>query len=587
MTREPDYPSVDSLGILNPPPSPLAEYQAAFDDREAPFIHYYTFDAGVPARRSFRRGEFHDLARAAAAAIARGGITKGQRVVHFFAANSPYDLVFRLAALFTGAVPVTVNWQTDDDERLLYKLELTGARALVYPASLAERVAALKPQLKGITLLRAEDIENTAAASPLPDATLDWEDERTIIFTSGTTALPKGVSLPQRSFLAGRRVFEDYLGIAPGDGLDLLLVNPLHHVNSTVFADWGLRRRGAVVHLLERYTTPYWQILDEAAMAKRDWLIAPLVSRHFDFLESLAEEGKLPLPEDRLRESLAKVEFLIGSAPVGPKTVKNIYRFSGRYPHVRFGATETCLEVMATPTGLSPAAKLAAFEAGWAHKQPGYYIGRPHVPFTEVRLVLEIDPAAADYLKPCAAGEPGYLITRGANIMSGYVANPEATAAVFADGWYTGLKDIGFALESKEDGGWDYYWLSRDSELLIRGGANYAYAQVAAVLSRFVTERYHLDPARFRLAVVGLRLVSEHEDSCCVTLELGEGESEAASQIAAIFLQEAAQAVTKAYRPDYLRLAAIPLNFKGAVLYPKLKNDYRAAVERGEAITPV
>ena len=36
--------------------------------------------------------------------------------------------------------------------------------------------------------------------------------------------------------------------------LDILLVNPLHHANSSSLADWGMRRSGTVIHLLQNYT---------------------------------------------------------------------------------------------------------------------------------------------------------------------------------------------------------------------------------------------------------------------------------------------------------------------------------------------
>eukprot|EP00920_Eleutheroschizon_duboscqi_P037991 GHVT01090903.1.p1 GENE.GHVT01090903.1~~GHVT01090903.1.p1 ORF type:complete len:347 (-),score=63.05 GHVT01090903.1:258-1298(-) len=44
-----------------------------------------------------------------------------------------------------------------------------------------------------------------------------------------------------------------------------LLVNPLHHVNSSVLADWALGVQGAALELVERYTTSYWRVLCEVA----------------------------------------------------------------------------------------------------------------------------------------------------------------------------------------------------------------------------------------------------------------------------------------------------------------------------------
>ena len=142
-----------------------------------------------------------------------------------------------------------------------------------------------------------------------------------------------------------------------------------------------------------------------------------------------------------------------------------------------------------------------------------------------------------------------------------------------------------FTLKNKVDHKLDYYWMSRDSELLIRGGANYAYAQIAAELSKFLTENFHLEPAQFQLAVIGLRVESEHEDSCCVTIELSPEASYLAPELETSFLEKAVGAVSKGSRPDYLRLASIPRNFKGAILYPQLRQDFRDAIKRGDVNT--
>lgn len=570
---------------LSPFSSPLEEYQAAFEERGFPFLHHYTFRQGCVERRSLTRGEFWDLAQKATAHLSQIGVSKGSRVVHFFSANSLYDLVFRLAAVLVGYVPVTINWQADDDGRIGYKAKVTKAKLLIYDHSLTSRVAALKPSLASLSFLEAEKIEQDKPTSDWALSTSDWNDERIVVFTSGTTAKPKGVRLSHRNLLTSRLIFEDYFGMSDTTEVDLLLVNPLHHVNSTVLSDWGLRRRCAIIHLVERYTTAYWKILAEVAAAKRDWLVTTLVSRHIDFLESLAAESRLPVAEAEIKQALSQTNILIGSAPVGPKTVKNILRFGQCLPHVRFGSTETCLEVMATPSTMPPDELMKAFEAGWAHHYQGaetigYYIGREHAPFTRLRVVKSVEPGSNDCMRDCDIGEPGYLITQGPNVMSGYVGDPKATEAVFQEGWYTGLRDIAFTLRNETDGKLDYYWVSRDSELLIRGGANYAYDQIADELSKFLAADFHLEPTQFQLAVIGLRLESEHEDSCCVTIELDQEVRHVAPQLEANFFKRAAKIVSKGSRPDYLRLAPIPRNFKGAIQYPQLKQDFMDAFKR-------
>lgn len=564
---------------LSPFSSPPDEYRAAFADRTAPFLNYYTFPEGKVKKLTLTRGEFWELAYSAAAYLNEHGITKSDRIIHCFSANSVHDLAFRLAAVLMGCVPVTINWQADDNEHIFYKAKVTDAKLMVYDDGFTKRVEEMKSNLLNMSFLKAREVEGYSTISQVTYPPLSYDDEKVIIFTSGTTGKPKGVSLSHRSYLANRLTFEQYFQMPKTMQLDLLLVNPLHHANSSAFADWGMRRSGTIIHLAQHYATAYWNILVEVASQKRGLLLAPTVSRHIDFLESLSTQSKLPVEKAKLKEALSRTHILIGSAPVGPTTVKRVLEFSNHPPIVRFGSTETCLQVLGTPPTMSKNELLKAFKTGWSHCHKGedtvgFYIGREHFPFTRVKVVKAIDPESDDYFCPCEIGEPGYLITQGANVMSYYAGDAEATKAVFREGWYTGLRDIVFALKNKKDGQLDYYWMSRDSALLIRGGANYAYDQIAAELSKFLVEHFQLKPDQFQLAVVGLRLESEHEDSCCVTIELSKEATDVEAELKTAFIERAAGTVSKSARPDYVRFGPIPRNFKGAILYSQLKQDF-------------
>jgi acyl-CoA synthetase (AMP-forming)/AMP-acid ligase II len=239
---------------------------------------------------------------------------------------------------------------------------------------------------------------------------------------------------------------------------------------------------------------------------------------------------------------------------------------------------------MATPRTLSSSGLLKAFEAGWSHtyrdeRTVGYYIGREHFPFTRVKVVKSIDPENKAYLEPCGTGEPGYLITQGANIMSHYINDVAATKSVFQSGWYSGLRDIAFALTNKEDGQLDYYWVTRDSDLIIRGGANYACDQISAELAKILIKDFQVKAEQFKLAVVGLRVESEHEDSCCVTIELSKEAADKRPELEADFKNRARAKVPKGFRPDFVRFAKIPTSFKGLPLMPELRQDYIKSLE--------
>ena len=543
------------------------------------YLTYYGIDGATKAIqvRRFTRGEFWALGCRAAALLQEAGLTRGDAATHYFTDNRLEDLAFRLGAVLLGTVPVTINWQADTPERVVHKVRATKSKAMVVdPDVPAEQIEACREAMGGaLAIVVAAD--RLAASSPLPAAGfasgLRKADPRIVIFTSGTTGQPKGVSLSYGAYDTNRATFEDFLQVpaegAPGT-FELVVTNPMHHTNSTAVTDWTLRRPGASLHLLQRYTTQYWLIvacvaagvayppsaadaarLAEAAAARAAAgcrVVAPLVSRHVDFLAELHTSGKLPLDAAAFRAALSAaapsgaplVTLLLGSAPVGPTTVERLTKCCGLLPTVRFGSTETCLQVLGTPLpGGVGGAALAPFERGWAHAfkghpSRGYYIGRPHPPHTEARVVRGVTPGAPGYLESCEEGEPGQLICRGGFLMSGYVGDEAATArAIHADagGWYVNLGDVCFTLRAADgeaatlcargcnptcerlqphvllcdpvrphailckpvqsdadgtnyfSGGDDFYWLSRDSALLIRGGANYSHEQINSELT--------------------------------------------------------------------------------------------------------
>ncbi len=565
----------------------LTDYLPAFAEPDGPFLTYYGFGPDkLPRRREFTRGEFWSLALKAAHVLRRHGLARGDCFAGYFTGNRPEDLAFRLGATMVGAVPVTVNWQADTRERIAYKIGLTECRLVLTDRGTPEAsVDELIAQFPGVSVFSIEDLDAQRELSEGEFCRdLAHEATRIIIFTSGTTGLPKGVRLPYRSYVTNRKTFESFLRISPDDAFAPVIVNPMHHTNSTAFTDWALRRPGTRLHLVERYSTQYWALIVDVAREGYERIVAPAVSRHFDYLENLRQENLLPVNVHDLREAMGHVGFLLGSAPVGPTTVRRLQEYAGRVPMVRFGSTETCLQVMGTPYDMPEEQKLRAFQRGWAHtwkgeSQSGYYVGRPHSPHTDVRVVRSTTRGEDGYFVQCAEGEPGPLITRGDNLMHEYVKDPEATRCVLHDGgWYSGLGDICFWLTNDNDGARDYYWMSRESALLMRGGANYAYAQINAELKTFIADRYDLPADSFDVAVVGLLIESEHEDDCCVTIELASPKARAKqAEIGRTFLSDAAGTVSKGARPDRLRFGKIPRNFKGAILVRDLKNQYLAA----------
>lgn len=513
----------------------------------------------------------------AAGVINRLGLKTGDRFLNGFGGNSPVDLAFRMGAAITGVTPVTLNWQADTPERAAFKASLSCSRLMItdplVPEALIAAVRDLNPSILFYDTLKLEDepvpCELPKFEGPAP------QTEKIVIFTSGTTGDPKGVVLSWDNFETNASALRQMFHHLRRGTMDLVLVNPFHHTNSTALSDWFFREAGAVIHVLPRYTTPYWGILARVAEEAEGLVIAPCVSRHFDFLEELDQRGELPVHADHLRKALSKVSFLMGSSPVGPTTVERVIRWTGHPPLVRFGSTETCLQVLGTPAEMDEISVIKAFRAGWERTpSPGFFVGRPHPPFTDAMVVKSITPGERGFMEPCGQSEEGYFVARGRNIMKGYLKDPGATAGVIREGWYLGFGDIGFRLVNPDDGKDDYYWLGRDSSLVIKGGANYSCDQIAAELNAFLRNRYRLEEGSFDLAVAGLRIESEHDDSCCVMLDVSLLPDNLKKEIANTFLSEASKVVTKGSRPDHLRFGEIPRNFKGAVSIKELKRKW-------------
>ncbi|KFG58000.1 hypothetical protein TGRUB_276155C, partial [Toxoplasma gondii RUB] len=319
------------------------------------------------------------------------------------------------------------------------------------------------------------------------------------------------------------------------------------------------------------------------------------------------------------------------------------------------GICVICFQVMGTPFSLTDDEMMRALERGWNHifqgrPQKGFYIGRPHPPLTEVEIVKSTDPSNAHYMVRCEAGEPGLLICRGKNCMRGYTASAETSRDLFSsDGWYLGLGDVCFFLrplendgqvdgdeeqeerredekenrdereeketgekeeketgekekESRLDAGrarhLDYYWVTRSADVVIKGGANYSCAQISDDIKNCLLRLYEgkLAKTQISVATISMKIQSEHEDSCCVTVELTrrpglgeeqdkqqETEREADAWHALIsdindnFLSRVrkdSSLLPKASVPDYIRIGKIPTNFKGLPDSSALKKSF-------------
>ncbi len=242
----------------------MEQIAAAVDDRPAI----------VQGDRSTTWRELEDRASRLATVLSQAGLGPGSAVGIYLTNEAEY-LETMLAALKIRAVPININYRYVEDE-LSHLLDDAGCEALVFPTSLADRVAAVLPGrdlscvlqvATGTDVLvdRARRYEAALAEAEPAAATERSEDDHFLLYTGGTTGLPKGViyrmgGLTRElaalvgAFVGGGEVHrgEDIVetarrAVASGVALTGLILPPLMHGTGNSLALMTLLTGGTVV----------------------------------------------------------------------------------------------------------------------------------------------------------------------------------------------------------------------------------------------------------------------------------------------------------------------------------------------------
>lgn len=400
--------------------------------------------------------QLDDKAARLATVLADGGVGDGDRVA-FLGLNSSSFLVTLLAALRLGAVFVPVNFRLAGPE-LRGVLNGSGATVLVCEEGHREIADSVRAGtgLARFLLVDDDPLVPTAGAegwepwSPLiadafPASSVvvrHADDAAVLMFTSGTTGLPKGVVLTHGNIWWNSVNVELRLDTRRGDVTHAAA--PLFHVGAlNSFVLRTLVRGGTVV--VRRGFDPQ-QCFDD--------LVTHRVNSMFGVAQMFAALARVPGLFDGDLSHLRAV--VVAGAPVPPSLIE-LYAGHGVLLQQAWGLTETA------PFATHLPAERTLEKTGSA--------GIP-MPFTDVRVV---DAATNE---PVKAGEPGEIVVRGPNVTAGYWNNPEANRAAFDDeGWFHS-GDIGYL---DEDG--CLFIVDRLKDMIISGGENVYPAEVERVLA--------------------------------------------------------------------------------------------------------
>lgn len=448
--------------------------------------------------------------------------------------NSPEWMLSFIAISAIGAVPALINARAGADE-VNHCLSSTACRLCIHQRS------DLTTDISDLTLAETQRILSGRADHPLPETPRGPDDEALLMFTSGTTGLPKGASLSHEGVLTALKTIEYSgaliaKGMAEAFGVDYgtlaemrpppvnLLIFPLFHVSGCHAVFLTSLLQGGKVVLMTR-----WNAEEAVALMAREKVTAfpavPTMHRDLLRLESLAEHDLSSL-----------TSLSVGGQATPPALLADIHR---AFPSA----------VMGTGYGMTESNGTVTLMIGSEFIDNPRSAGRP---VSTVDVEVRDDQGRA-----LPANATGELHIRGSTLMTAY-ANSEQDA-FDADGWFA-TGDLGYL---DEDG--LVYIVDRKTDMVISGGENIYCAEVERVLDQHPNVR---ESAAFGLPDerLGEKLVATvvpHADGDLTEAEL---------------IDHCVSRLAKHKAPKQVRIQRRPLprNASGKTIKAQVKQDYLA-----------
>jgi acyl-CoA synthetase (AMP-forming)/AMP-acid ligase II len=369
----------------------------------------------------------------------------GATALLYVATNGSAFPVAMFAAAVAGVPFVPINYRLGESQLSSLLAQHAGA----FVVADEQHAAIVGPT--AVRLLTPRDwLAQTAAgaapeppvAEPAPDSTA------VIIYTSGTTSVPKGVLLRHDnlvSYVIGTVEF----GSADSDDASLLCVPPYHiaAVSNVLTSLYAGRR----IVFLDPFSPGGWLGLVRSERITHAMVVPTMLARIMD------DETV-----DRSVPSLGTLAY--GGAATPPRVIERALR---EWPHVGFVNAYGLTETSSTVSVLGPDDHREAFAAPDPEVRARLHSAGKPIPGVEVEIRGEDDAVLP-------AGMSGRIWIRGAQV-SGRYAGREPT---HPDGWFD-TRDRG-----RLDAGGFLFIEGRADDTIIRGGENIAPAEIEDVLLR-------------------------------------------------------------------------------------------------------
>ena len=351
-----------------------------------------------------------------------------------------------------------------------------------------------------------------------------------LLYTSGTTGLPKGAMLTHKNLMAA--VLNSMCAWEAAPDEVCMFTFPQFHVAGYVMPMYHLR--GWPVVLLRSFD-PQTLLGNVERLGVTSTAMAPTM------IAMLLEDPET----DRFDlSSLRRIGYGASSMPA-----EVLRKARVRWPQVGFSTGFGMTELSGNVMFMSPVDHVRAADGGLPILRS---VGR-QMPLARVRVVDEEG-------RDAGPNTPGEIVVKGDQVLSGYWRNPEATAASFVDGWF----------RSGDVGQWDedgyLYIVDRKKDMILTGGEN--------VYPREVEEILYEHPAVVEAAVLGAPDPTWGEKVVAVVCARA-GESVSGAELVA-FCRERIASYKKPRHVVFID--ALPRNASGKVL----KRELRERIAAGE-----
>jgi acyl-CoA synthetase (AMP-forming)/AMP-acid ligase II len=389
------------------------------------------------------------------------GVNKGDRVA-FLQVNCSQSVETYFAAATVGAIYVPLNYRAKAQElaHMLNDAEpsvlFLGERYIDLVKSILDNVTVkstlISLENKHSDMLYCEDL---ISPPPLEDISTELNpDEATVLlYTAGTTDVPKGVLLSHNSFTI--YILENVNPTDPEILETILISVPLYHV-AGIQAMLASIYGGRTIVMERQFQAEEWMELVEAEKVSRAMMVPTMLKQvidHPDFtkrdLSSLKviTYGAAPMPLEVIRKAVALLPGVSFINAFGQTETASTITMLGPEDHVIEGSDE------------EKEVKLKRLSS----------IGRA-LPDIEIKVMDQNG-------KEIVPGKIGEIVARGARVMNEYWKGETLDKQIVdKDGWvHTG--DMGYM-----DDDWYIYLAGRSSDMIIRGGENISPAEIEAVL---------------------------------------------------------------------------------------------------------